>query len=78
MKINFQYQEKFENRHNNANIADRKEMLETIGVDSIETLINQTIPSNIRLHKPLNLPAAKIRSPIFERFQKNGRDERNL
>ena len=42
MKIDFLYQEKFENRHNNSNVADRKAMLETIGVDSIETLINQT------------------------------------
>ncbi len=34
-------------------------MLETIGVDSLEELISQTIPSNIRSENPLNLPAAK-------------------
>jgi len=41
MKIDFLYQEKFENRHNNSDVADRKAMLKTIGVDSIETLIIQ-------------------------------------
>ncbi len=70
MKINFQYQEKFENRHNNSNVADQKAMLETIGVDSIETLINQTIPSNIRLHNPLNLPAAKSEAQFLRDFKK--------
>ena len=69
MKINFQYQEKFENRHNNSNVADREVMLETIGVDSIETLIHQTIPSNIRLHNPLNLPAAKSEAQFLRDFK---------
>jgi glycine dehydrogenase len=64
MKINFQYQEKFENRHNNSNVAD------LIGVDSIETLINQTVPSTIRLPKPLNLPAAKSEAQFLKDFKK--------
>ena len=70
MKINFQYQEKFEHRHNNSNVADRKEMLEIIGVDSIETLINQTVPPSIHLHKPLNLPAAKSEAQFLRDFKK--------
>jgi glycine dehydrogenase len=55
MKINFQYQEKIWESYNNSNVADRKVMLETIGVDSIETLINATIPQSIHLRKFLNL-----------------------
>ncbi|MDH4460901.1 MAG: aminomethyl-transferring glycine dehydrogenase, partial [Flectobacillus sp.] len=70
MKINFQYQEPFENRHNNANVADRQAMLATIGVDSIETLINQTIPSAIRLPKLLDLPAAKTEAQFLKDFKK--------
>jgi glycine dehydrogenase len=70
MKINFQYQEKFENRHNNSNVADRQEMLDLIGVDSIQTLINQTIPKAIHLHKPLNLPKAKSEAQFLRDFKK--------
>ncbi|MEA5425662.1 aminomethyl-transferring glycine dehydrogenase [Arcicella lustrica] len=70
MKINFQYQEKFENRHNNSNVADREEMLSTIGVDSIETLINQTVPAAIHLSRPLNLPKAKSEAKFLKDFKK--------
>ena len=34
-------------------------MLKTIGVNSLDELIGQTIPARIRLKNPLNLPAAK-------------------
>ncbi len=34
------------------------EMLKTIGVESVEELIGQVIPANIRLKKPLELPQA--------------------
>ncbi len=40
--------------------TDKKEldqMLETIGVSSVEQLIDEVIPSSIRLRKPLQLPA---------------------
>ncbi len=70
MKINFQYQEKFEDRHNNANEADRKAMLALIGVDSIATLINQTVPSAIRLPQSLQLPAPKTENQFLKDFKK--------
>jgi glycine dehydrogenase len=70
MKINFQYQEKFEHRHNNSNVADREEMLKAIGVDSIKTLIDQTIPKIIHLHKPLNLPKAKSEAQFLKDFKR--------
>ncbi|MCP6385198.1 hypothetical protein NL438_26050, partial [Klebsiella pneumoniae] len=34
-------------------------MLNVIGVESVDTLIDQTIPEKIRLKNQLNLPAAK-------------------
>lgn len=37
-------------------IGSEKEMLETIGIESLEALIEKTIPSSIRLQKPLSLP----------------------
>jgi len=35
-----------------------KKMLETIGVKDLDTLINETIPDNIRRHDVLNVPPA--------------------
>lgn len=45
-------------------------MLKRIGVDSLESLIDQTIPASIRLQGRLNLPAAKTE----HRFLKDLRD----
>ena len=59
MKLNIDYQEKFEQRHIAPNEQDVKEMLEVICVDSIDELIEQTVPANIRLKKALTLPGAK-------------------
>lgn len=49
--------EKFQHRHIGINEADEKIMLEKIGVKSLDELIEQTIPQNIRI-KGLNLPKA--------------------
>lgn len=49
--------DKFVNRHNGPRENDIKSMLQKIGANSVDELIDQTIPSAIRLKKPLNLPA---------------------
>jgi glycine dehydrogenase len=59
MKLNIDYQEKFEHRHIAPNPADTIEMLHAVGVEAIDELIAQTVPQKIRLAKPLSLPAAK-------------------
>ena len=47
---------KFINRHLGPRDNEIATMLETIGVNSIDELIDQTVPSHIRLAKPLDLP----------------------
>jgi len=59
MSLNIHYKEDFQNRHIAPNEADTAEMLQTVGVNSIDELIEQTVPTAIRLKQPLNLPAAK-------------------
>ena len=59
MKLNIDYQEKFQSRHIAPNEADTAQMLKTVGANSLDELIAQTIPASIRLKKPLNLPPAK-------------------
>ncbi|MCK0177733.1 aminomethyl-transferring glycine dehydrogenase [Flavobacteriaceae bacterium S0862] len=45
-------------RHIGPRSSDHEDMLKTIGASSIEQLITETIPDNIRLQQPLNLDAA--------------------
>lgn len=59
MKLNINYQENFQKRHIAPNASETDEMIKTIGVDSIDQLIDQTIPAKIRLKQTLNLPEAK-------------------
>ncbi|MEK9613699.1 MAG: aminomethyl-transferring glycine dehydrogenase [Flavobacteriaceae bacterium] len=46
----------FVERHIGPNEGEVKKMLAHIGADSMEQLLNQTLPEAIRLKKPLNLP----------------------
>lgn len=48
----------FINRHNGPRANEIAGMLKTIGAQSLEALIDETLPSAIRLPKPLNLPQA--------------------
>jgi glycine dehydrogenase len=50
--------DKFVNRHNGPRDHDLPKMLKTIGVSSLDQLIDKTVPSHLRLEKPLHLPAA--------------------
>lgn len=52
---NFDFTDKFVDRHIGPNKEEIKEMLNTIGVDSIEELIGETVPSKIRMNKELEL-----------------------
>ncbi|MFM8347722.1 MAG: glycine dehydrogenase (aminomethyl-transferring), partial [Bacteroidota bacterium] len=65
----FNYREKFEHRHNGSTPAQVAEMLKTVGVDNLDTLIEQTVPANIRLKAPLNLPAAQTEQEFLQAFR---------
>ncbi|WP_337045040.1 aminomethyl-transferring glycine dehydrogenase [Emticicia sp. 17c] len=69
MKINLNTQESFESRHQGKSEKDLQAMLKTIGADSLETLINETVPSQIRLQAPLNLPPAKSEAEFLADFK---------
>ncbi len=51
--------EEFIGRHIGPNEADTKEMLKTIGVDSMEDLIARTVPQSIRMDHKLHIPEAQ-------------------
>jgi glycine dehydrogenase len=66
MSLNINYQEEFKDRHIAPNDADTIAMLSTVGVSTVDELIEQTIPESIRLKQALNLPAAKSEKEYLE------------
>ncbi|MBS1491833.1 MAG: aminomethyl-transferring glycine dehydrogenase [Bacteroidetes bacterium] len=70
MKIDSFYSEKFETRHNAPDARQMEDMLRTVKAQSVDELIEQTVPSAIRLKKPLNLPAAQSEHEFLHHFKK--------
>src|SRR5258708_2119349 len=70
MEIDPHHREKFETRHNAADQEQIAEMLKLVRVGSVDELINQTVPSNIRMTKPLNLPAALSEFEFLNEFKR--------
>ena len=64
------YSEKFEARHNAPNAAQIADMLKVVKASSVDELINQTVPANIRLKKSLNLPPAQSEYTFLNEFKK--------
>ena len=56
----------FVNRHVGITAEDIPAMLQTIGVQAVDELIDQTIPANIRLQAPLDLPEAMTEREFAE------------
>ena len=68
MSIDFSPEE-FVHRHIGPNAEETREMLEQIGADSLDNLIDETIPEGIRLRAPLNLPGAQSEAEFLEDFK---------
>ncbi|MGE0770961.1 MAG: aminomethyl-transferring glycine dehydrogenase [Cyclobacteriaceae bacterium] len=64
------YSEKFESRHNAPDASEIKEMLKVVKAANVDELIDQTIPSGIRLKKPLQLPAPLSEYEFLKAFRK--------
>ncbi len=60
----------FESRHIGPDASDKQHMLEAIGVDSLDQLIEETVPANIRLTQPLQLPAPVNEFRFLQSFRK--------
>ncbi|MFN8281845.1 MAG: aminomethyl-transferring glycine dehydrogenase [Chitinophagales bacterium] len=52
-------QNEFQARHIGPRATDLEVMLQTIGVSSLDQLISETVPANIRLKNPMNIGAPK-------------------
>ena len=56
-------------RHIGPNETDLAQMLQTVGVENLDQLIYQTIPDDIRLKQPLNLPEALSENEFLNHIQ---------
>ena len=70
MKINPHYSEKFEARHNAPDASQIADMLKVVKASSVDELIDQTVPANIRLKKALQLPTAQSEFEFLRDFKK--------
>ncbi|HMK04017.1 MAG TPA: aminomethyl-transferring glycine dehydrogenase [Ferruginibacter sp.] len=70
MNLFEQQQYEFTGRHIGPNEEESNEMLKTIGVESLDELINKTVPASIRLKKPLKLPVAQTEFEYLAELKK--------
>jgi glycine dehydrogenase len=75
MKINF-HKEAFVNRHIGPDDEQIKEMLHAIGTDSLESLIDETVPENIRLNHKLRLPEPLSEKDYLRQLKKTASKNR--
>lgn len=61
--------DRFVDRHIGPDSREREHMLKAIGVDSLDQLIDETVPAAIRLAKPLNLPAGTSEFDLLNRLR---------
>ncbi len=64
--------DKFIDRHNGPRDHEIEKMLKTIGVNSVDEFIDQTIPASIRLQHPLNLPEGMSEYEFNKHIRKIG------
>ncbi|HEY6362850.1 MAG TPA: aminomethyl-transferring glycine dehydrogenase [Vicinamibacterales bacterium] len=68
----------FQRRHIGPSPEERDAMLDAIGVRSLDALIDEAIPSSIRLKTPLNLPPADSEHQYLQRLTAIARRNKTL
>ncbi len=69
----FPHPDRFEHRHIGPSQRDLQEMLRVLKVSSLDELIDQTIPENIRIRKPLHLPPAQTEHEFLAELKETAR-----
>ncbi len=64
------FYDQFVDRHIGPNEEELQEMLKYIGVDTLDQLIEETIPEDIRLNRALRLPAAESEYEYLQELKK--------
>ena len=67
----------FSSKHIGISKDQKKEMLNSLGINSIDELISETIPKNIRLNKELDLDEALTENEFLNHIKKLGGKNKN-
>ncbi|MGX8707647.1 MAG: hypothetical protein ACSW72_02710, partial [Bacteroidales bacterium] len=68
----------FVDRHNGPRPEQEQQMLEVLGVSSLDELIGQTVPQDILLKEPLKLDPAMSESAYLARLKDIAHKNKNL
>ena len=61
--------DQFEHRHNGPSASDVKKMLETVGVNSLDELMDQVVPDSIRMSGSLDIPDAASETEVLSELR---------
>ena len=67
----------FSSKHIGINTDQKREMLNSLGINSIDELISETIPKNIRLNKELDLDEALSENEFLNHIKKLAKKNKN-
>ena len=77
MPIDLSFTDTFDQRHIGPSDADVDAMLDTLGYESLNALVDATIPDSIRTDEPLDLPPALTEQQVLDEAQARGEDNEN-
>src|SRR6056297_3664162 len=72
MPIDLSFTDTFAARHIGPTNADVDAMLDTLGVESLDALVDATIPDSIRTDRPLDLPPALTEQQVIDAAEERG------
>lgn len=62
----------FSRRHNGPSAKETESMLATIGANSLNELVDKTVPANIKMERPLRLPAPMNEAAYLQHMREMG------
>jgi len=77
MSIDLSFSDTFAARHIGPSDADVDAMLDTLGYESLDALIDATIPESIRTERPLDLPPALTEQQVIDEATERGAENQN-
>ncbi|HSG48917.1 MAG TPA: hypothetical protein VLA43_13945, partial [Longimicrobiales bacterium] len=78
MSQHFSPERDFANRHLGPSDAEIQEMLDAVGVESMEQLVRETVPSSILRDEPLDLPEAMAEHDLLAHLKEIASENRVL
>jgi glycine dehydrogenase len=67
MSIRLRSSDRFVDRHIGPSESDIRDMLDAIGVSSLDALIEETVPASIRMERDMDLPEALTETALIDR-----------